>query len=432
MLPLIIFLLISPAICASDGISPGGDPPPRGAVLLIVDGLGSSYIYPEHMPYSVEGRPLEQAVLFNISDGARVLDMRAPVPSTVPAHSTIVTGCSSADEILVGMDSATIFDAARNSGYICLAILQRGDFMNMLLEQDGVLYFENNSLSGDPTMGSRSDLPDDAREILEEWMHAYRFYSSSYPRYNRWGLDAAADIVRRLDRPFLLTVNIGGIDSAGHYRGFDEYIRAVRALDVGLGELVRACRERGVLLILTADHGMSFRGSRGGHAGENYSDRLESLRIPMIAIGPGVDEVILGGKWSQADIAPTLLALLGIDDGLTMSDGRSLPIRKRYNLRVELPRPGVVEVHRNGSVVARDTGSSSYTFRGLERGAYDLYIAGHPRSIVLSDDTTLDLRHPSSGVIPRWLVGALLIITINACGIFVIVRLLRIRGRDGQ
>lgn len=373
----------------------------------------------------MDGRPLEQVVLFNISDGARVLDIRAPVPSTVPAHSTIVTGCSSADEMLVGMDNATIFDAARRSGYICIALLQRGDFMNMLLEQDGVLYFENNSLSADPTMGSRSDLPEDARSIMEEWMHAYRFYASSYARYNRWGLDAASDIVRRLDRPFLLTVNIGGIDSAGHYRGFDEYIRDVKALDVGLGELVSACRERDVLLIITADHGMSFKGSRGGHAGGNYSDRLESLRIPLVAIGPGVDDVILGGRWSQADIAPTLLALLGIDDELAMSDGRSLPIRRTYSLRVELPRPGDVEVCRNGSVVAGDSGSSSYTFRGLERGVYDLYINGHLRSVVLFNDTTLDLRQPSRELIPRWLVGAVLILAINVCGIVVIVRFLR-------
>ncbi|MCX8206962.1 MAG: alkaline phosphatase family protein [Methanothrix sp.] len=398
---------------------------PRGAVLLIVDGLGSSYIYPEHRPYSVDGRPLEQAVLFNISDGARVLDIRASVPSTVPGHSTIVTGCSSADDILVGMDNATIFDAARRRGYICLALLQRGDFMNMLLEQDGVLYFENNTLSGEPTMGSRSDLPEDAREILEEWMHAYRFYSSGHSRYNRWGLDAASDIVRRLDRPFLLIVNLGGIDFAGHYRGFDEYIRTVRALDVGLGELVSACMERDVLLIVTADHGMSFRGSRGGHAGENYSDRLESLRIPLIAIGPGVDDVILGGRWSQADIAPTLLALLGIQGDLAMSDGRSLPIRRTYSLQVELPRPGSVEVCRNGSVIAAESGSSSYIFRGLELGVYDLYLNGHLRSIVLSGDTTVDLRESSSGVFPRWLLGSILILAINVCGIVVIVRLIR-------
>ncbi|MGB9902410.1 alkaline phosphatase family protein [Methanothrix sp.] len=425
MLPLIIFLLISPAICASNSVSPVGEALPRGAVLLIVDGLGSSYIYPEHTPYSIDGRVLDHAVLFNISDCARVLDIRASIPSTVPAHSTIFTGCSTADEIMVGMDNATIFDAARRSGYICIAIMQRGDFMSMLLKQDGVLYFENNSLSGDPTMGARAGLPEDVREIMEEWMHAYRFYSSSYPRYNRWGLDAATDVVRRLDRPFLLTVNIGGIDSAGHYRGFDEYIRAVRALDVGLGELVRACRERGVLLIVTADHGMSFTGSRGGHAGENYSNRLESLRIPLMAIGPGVDDVILGGKWSQADIAPTLLALLGIEDCLAISDGRSLPIRRTYSLRVELPRPGGVEVRRNGSVVAGDSGSTSYIFRGLERGVYDLYLAGGLRSIVICNDTTLDLRQTGSGVIPRWLLGALLILVINACGVFVIVRLLR-------
>lgn len=427
MLPVVIFLLISSAICAEyREVDLVEDDVPNGAVLLIVDGLGSSYIYPEHRPYSLEGRPLEHSLLFNLTDGARVLDVRAPVPATLPGHSVIVTGYELADDTSVGMNGSTVFDAARDNGYLCLAILQRGDFMNMLLKQDCVLYFENNTISGEPIMGCRSGVPDDVSEIMEEWMHAYSFYrGSSYARYNRWGLDAAADIVRRMERPFLLVVNLGGIDSAAHYRGFEEYTRAVNALDVGLGVLVDACKEKGVLLMVTADHGMSFSRSRGGHSGESYSSRLESLRIPLVAIGPGVDDIIVGGRWSQAGIAPTLLSLLGIEYDLPMSEDMSIPIKKRYSLQITLPRAGDVELYRDESILAAESGSSTYIFKGLSRGLYELAINGERRPLVLLNDITLDLRESRSGFIPRWLIGAVLILAINICGIAVILRIIR-------
>ena len=76
------------------------------AVLLIIDGMGSSYIYPEFTPYALDGSALNRANVSNImliaDGGTRVLDIRAPQTSTAPGHSVLVTGYSRADTELVG------------------------------------------------------------------------------------------------------------------------------------------------------------------------------------------------------------------------------------------------------------------------------------------------------------------------------------------
>ena len=66
---------------------------PSGAVLLVVDGLGASYVYPEHRAYALDGSPLEGAVLFNLTgSGARAIDVRVPFPETTRSHSVLITG----------------------------------------------------------------------------------------------------------------------------------------------------------------------------------------------------------------------------------------------------------------------------------------------------------------------------------------------------
>ncbi len=42
----------------ADGVSEGK--PPHSAVILVVDGLGASYVYPEHSAYALDGSPLRR------------------------------------------------------------------------------------------------------------------------------------------------------------------------------------------------------------------------------------------------------------------------------------------------------------------------------------------------------------------------------------
>ena len=68
----------------------------EGAVVLIVDGLSASFIYPELTPHSLDGSPLDKAKLENIpkiaEDSARILEFRAPQTFTEGGHSVLVTG----------------------------------------------------------------------------------------------------------------------------------------------------------------------------------------------------------------------------------------------------------------------------------------------------------------------------------------------------
>lgn len=445
---LILLALSGSAQSTTEVLSDEGDQP-RGAVILVVDGMGSAYVYPELMPRALDGTPLKRALLFNLTGkGARVLNLTVPVPETGPSHSVLVTGCSWADSSILGTPGATIFDAARAEGLLCLAILQRGDSMSMVLEQDCVLFFDDNSLWGaEPLVGSKADLPSDLADLFQSWRDEFPEYNRErgvpgYVGYNAWGLDAAADVVGAMGtRPFLLMVNVGAVDSAGHNLGAARYVEIISGLDAPLGRLLEACEAAGVLLLITADHGMSFPSDRdkGGHSSAKYSSLAESVMVPAVFFGPGVDEIAVTGNWSEVDLAPTLLDLLGLlgkRPDLPLSEGRVIPVSKRCDLIVDAGKVADVEVRRDGSLVARASGDSRYIFRSLERGSYTVVSAGRKASVYLDGDRAVDLPDESPrgfGAVlspifdreNRKLIAVGAIIAMNVVGAVMIFRIMR-------
>ena len=432
----LIFLSLIGTVSALD-VQVGESVHPTGAVILVVDGFGASYVYPEYTPYALDGSALDKALLFNLTgDGARVLDIRVPVPETLKSHSVLVTGDPNADPEALG---PTIFDQVRKKGYLCLALLQRGDTLEILKKQDGVLYFGNNSIPGPgPTIGSRGSLPEDIRQDLGLWQSRFQDYASNrgqkaYADYNRFELDAAADLVERLgSRPFILFMNVGGVDSVGQDLGSIGYIQTIQALDAPLGRLAEACRRNGIVLVVTADHGMSFPASgksRGAHASGKYSTRLESLRIPLVVRGPGVDNLSLSGVWSQVNIAPTILELLGIFGNFSES-ATGIPLKKSYDLLVAGAK-GEVAIYRGEDLVANASGEE-ITFKGLPRGIYAIKSGSTSVQLCLNGDKVLNLNVVERSVPVGWLpqdlrkfIGPALILAINLIGVAVIVRIVR-------
>ena len=403
---------------------------PSGLVLLVVDGLGSSYVYPEHRPYALDGSPLEGAVLFNLSgSGARVVDLQVPVPETTKSHSILVTGRADVEPEHPGR---TVFDAAREEGYLCLGVLQRGDAMPVLQEMDAVLYLDDNSLHGaEPIPGYRAGAAVDLlHPIFQKWRDAFGSYTDEpgvpgYIEYNAWALDAAADVVSRLSgQRFLMLVNAGGADSAGQDLGADGYREVVSALDEPLGKLAEACRRNHVLLAVTADHGMVFPGKegKGGHSAEKYADRLEARRVPLVFLGPGVEELNLGGSWSQMDIAPTLLSLLNISTGLE-GNGKKMPVAESFRLAVSGAPEGLALWQGEERLAEGSAGQC--VFCGLSRGAYALRAGEKEWPVTVNGDVALDLGRPGLGEGWKRIVGVVLILVINLVGAFVIVRIWR-------
>lgn len=192
---------------------------PGGAVILVVDGFGSSYVYPEHEPYALDGSLLEKTVLFNLTgSGARAVDVRVPIPETTKSHSVLITGFSGVDPQFLGR---TIFDAAREKGCLCLGVLERGDSKEVLEKLDAVLYLDDNAIHGaEPVPGFRDGVQQELHDLFQSWRDRFPAYTAAagtagYAGYNRWGLDAAADLVGHLGgRPFLLLVNVGAVDNS--------------------------------------------------------------------------------------------------------------------------------------------------------------------------------------------------------------------------
>jgi len=434
ILKILLFLLIIGG-CNAAEIEVGSVAAPQGLVLVVVDGLGSPYVYPEHDPYALDGTPLEKAVLYNLTGdgGARVLDLRVRVPETSKSHSILVTGSLEAEPGLLG---PTIFDAARRSGLLCLAVLQRGDFLEMVTEQDLALYFEDNSVEAQPSLALRDGSPQDLQQLMERWRDLMPAYvtgkdATAYAAYGCWGIDAAADLVRNMGpRKFLLIVNVGSADSSGHYQGLDGYLQCIRSLDGPLGRLQEACQEKDVVLIVTADHGMAFpnQQSRGGHASEKYAERLESLRVPLAAFGPGVDDLNLGGIWFQEDLAPTVLDLLDIPGNLS-TEGRALPILESCDLRV-LGATGPVELYRDGDLVANASSEHEVLFKGLSRGLYSIRCGSQERAVCVNGDVALELAQSleDSAILNpehRKIIGIILILAINLIGALMIIRIIK-------
>ena len=402
---------------------------PFGLVLLVVDGLGSSYVYPEHRAYALDGSPLESAVLFNLTGRAtRVVDVQVPVPETTQSHSVLITGRADVDP---GHPGRTVFDAAREDGYLCLGLLQRGDAMPVLQEMDAVLYLDDNSLHGaEPIPGFRAGAAASLSPILQRWRDRFGRYTGeqgtlAYINYNAWALDAAADLVGNLSvRKFIMLVNAGGVDSAGHELGAEGYQEVVAALDDPLGKLAETCGKKHVLLVVTADHGMVFPGQegKGGHSAEKYAGRLEARRVPLVFLGPGVEELNLGGSWSETDIAPTLLSILNISAGLE-GNGKNMPVAESFRLAVR-GAPEDLTLWQGEERLAYGA-AGQCIFWGLSRGAYSLRAGEKEWPVTVNGDVAVDLGKPGLGEGWKRIVGVALILVINLLGMAAIVRIWR-------
>ncbi|MEE2973089.1 MAG: 2,3-bisphosphoglycerate-independent phosphoglycerate mutase [Planctomycetota bacterium] len=119
----------------------------------------------------------------------------------------------------------------------------------------------------------------------------------------------------------LVVVNFANGDMVGHTGSLDAAIRACEVVDEHVGEIVEATLARGGALVITADHGNAEQmwdpeGNCPHTAHTNYD-------VPLVVVGDGLREATLRADGRLADVAPTLLHLLGIERPEAMT-GRSL------------------------------------------------------------------------------------------------------------
>ena len=118
----------------------------------------------------------------------------------------------------------------------------------------------------------------------------------------------------------LIVVNYANPDMVGHTGSLPAAIRACEAVDLGLGRALAALKARGGAMIVTADHGncelMVDPVTGGPHTSHTVNP------VPVVLVGGPAGAVLRqGGR--LADLAPTLLALMGLAQPAEMT-GRSL------------------------------------------------------------------------------------------------------------
>ena len=468
VISIIISLIALPA-SALTHIDVNPTNPPNGAVVLIIDGLGSSYIYPELTPCAIDGASIEKPVVRNLNtlseSSLRVVNILTPSPEGETGHSVIITGNSGATPAMITHTDATIYDIARKNGYLAFAILQKGDVPEMLSEQDLAIHDVTTSIN-DPQMEvianfpylseyenlqiSLTDIMETNAELAPSYVDQYKEGSiERYYAYNRWAMDTAIKVLDLMhesypEQKFLLTVNVGAVDTAGLYRRSEGYADTIEDLDIMIGELYEVVEKNDLALIITSDHGMAFQSAdgRGGSKSDKYASQPEVLRIPFVVTSKNLKSEILEGEFSQQDIAPTILSVLDIPDEMRFSNGRLLASKDYVNFKVILPEAGTVTIYRANETISRASGDDSYIFYGLNRNEhYNIVVetAGETGTImernVFSDTDQIIRFSPSPDIsIPGdspeqkntlRTFGSILIVLINLAGLGIIFRIIK-------
>jgi 2,3-bisphosphoglycerate-independent phosphoglycerate mutase len=114
----------------------------------------------------------------------------------------------------------------------------------------------------------------------------------------------------------LIVCNYANGDMVGHTGVYTAAVKAVEALDQCLGRVEEALHEVGGQALITADHGNCEQMLDYG-SGQNHTQHTTEL-VPLVYIGPrGLKLQSSGGI--LADIAPTLLGLMGVPQPPQMS-----------------------------------------------------------------------------------------------------------------
>ena len=118
----------------------------------------------------------------------------------------------------------------------------------------------------------------------------------------------------------MIICNIANPDMVGHTGLLEAAVQAAEAVDVAVGEVASAIEAVGGALLITADHG-NLEMMRDPETGQPHTAHTVGP-VPLIYVGTRSDARLRDGG-ALRDVAPTMLALLGIDQPAEMS-GTSL------------------------------------------------------------------------------------------------------------
>ncbi len=114
----------------------------------------------------------------------------------------------------------------------------------------------------------------------------------------------------------LIVCNYANGDMVGHTGVYEAAVRAVETLDECIGRIEAALREVGGQALITADHG-NCEQMLDYESGQNHTQHTTEL-VPLVYIGPR-QLALRDSGGILADVAPTLLGLMGLPQPAEMS-----------------------------------------------------------------------------------------------------------------
>ena len=135
----------------------------------------------------------------------------------------------------------------------------------------------------------------------------------------------------------LIVVNYANTDMVGHSGILAAAVKAVEAVDACLGRLMEAIKQVGGVMFVTADHGNAEQ-MFDPVSGQKHTQHTLN-RVPALLFNaPATVHSLRDGK--LADVAPTLLALMGVPQPAEMT-GHSLLAEAVRPTVLAAPRPAV-------------------------------------------------------------------------------------------
>jgi 2,3-bisphosphoglycerate-independent phosphoglycerate mutase len=247
-------------------------------------------------------RPEDSVIAFNFRP-----DRMRQITEKLAPHVARYTTLAEYDE---DWDYPVVFPPARPAVTLAKVIAERGLGQLHVAETEKyphVTYFFNGG-EEDPYEGEVRELVPSPRDV---------------PTYDKKpemsAREAAGAFVRHFesDEPAFAIINFANPDMVGHTGVIEAAVTAVETVDDCLGGVVDAVHAAGGACVVTADHGNCDH-MLNDDGSPNTAHSLNPVPF-IVTAGAGS----LAGEGILADVAPTVLALLGIDQPPEMT-GRSL------------------------------------------------------------------------------------------------------------
>lgn len=240
-------------------------------------------------------------------EGVRFEHCYSPVPLTLPAHASLMTGRlpprhgvrnNGVHELAA--DEETLAERFAARGYDTAAIVSAYVLLARFGLDQGFEHYDD-ALGGELLRGFASEIPAD--EVYAKFQTWFREREAGAPFFT-W--------VHFYDPhlPYEPPGELAERFAAAPYDG------EVAHVDRQVGKMLDDLREAGLLentsIIVTSDHGEAF--GEHGEFGHSIFGYEQNLRVPLILYAPGrLAPEVVGERVRLIDLAPTLGELFGLD-----------------------------------------------------------------------------------------------------------------------